>query len=95
MQEGQGESAKRRSRLRDIISTALDQAYLAADIPNSVVDGIVDAVGGIPHPGVNQVAEIVGRTLEITGEGAKEAAEHAGEIAESIVDAIGDIDLSI
>lgn len=61
------------------------------DIPESVIEKTVDAVGKVPHPGTDEVAKIVVTSLEAAGEGAKQAAELAGGIAESIVDAIGDL----
>lgn len=95
MQEGQQDEQKQRSLLRDVINGALESAYLAVDVPATMVDGLVDAVGDIPHPGVDQVAKVVGKTLETAGEGTKEAAEHAGKIAESIVEGISNLDLNI
>lgn len=86
---------RRRNRLRDIVDVAVEQAFIAIDIPASVasasVDLIVDGLKPLAAPGAEQVAEIVKLSIETAAHGAREAAELSGEIAESIVEGISDL----
>ncbi len=91
---------ERKRRLRDLVTDAFDVFFQTAELSSGAVaagvDAVVDSVGKLARtPGVDEVTAIVKVALEKSGEGAVAAAETAGDIAEKIVEGLGDLDLDI
>lgn len=99
MQE-EPQNPERKRRLHDLVSVAFDTfietTQLSTGALEAGVDAVVDSVGKLARtPGVDEVAAVVKVALEQSGEGAVAAAETAGDIAEKIVEGLGDIDINI
>ena len=84
---------KRGTRLQDMIGDIFTQ--VGAELPASVLNATVEALAKLPHPAADEVSKIVVTSLEAAGEGATHAAELAGEITESIVEAVANVDLNV
>ena len=99
MQE-EPQNPERKRRLLDLVTDAFDTALQTADISGGALEkgvgAVVDSVGKLARtPGLDEVTAIVKVALEKSGEGAVAAAETAGDIAEKIVEGLGDLDTNV